>query len=145
MSIIVFKALPRKDLQDRHLSTSGQCCLWLRPKSPWNASDPNALRDFLLQLVVFFDRQLIYDLTEVWPGPAYRHERDGYLEFIQEEMGPDAYLFPFLLSAITKPGSVARNDSCLCTKRQSVSVAPASISTRSRRVHSGPCSSGAQR
>jgi len=109
-----FKALPQKDLKDRHISGSGQCCLWLRPKSPWNANNPDALREFLVQLVVFFDRQLIYDLTGEWPGPAYRHEKDGYLEFIQEELGAEAYLFPFFLRAITKPGSVERNEPCPC-------------------------------
>ncbi len=109
-----FKAPPHKDLKERHILNNGLCCLWLRPKSPWDATDPNALRDFLLQVIVFFDRQLIYDITEEWPGPAYGHGRDGYLEFIQEELGAEAYLFPSLLSVITKPGSVDRNAPCPC-------------------------------
>lgn len=48
-----FKAHPEKDIKDRHLSNDGKCCLWLPPRSPWSATDPNALRGFLDQLVVF--------------------------------------------------------------------------------------------
>lgn len=66
-----FKPYPGKTIEDRHIYNTGQCCLWLPPQTSWRSSDPYALRDFLDQLVIFFDRQLIYNDTGVWPGPAW--------------------------------------------------------------------------
>jgi hypothetical protein len=109
-----FKPYPGKTIRDRHLSDTGQCCLWLPPRSPWSSSDPNALRDFLTQLVVFFDRQLIYDDSGVWPGPAYDHDEGGYRQFIEEELQNDTVLANALSPIILRQISIGRNDRCPC-------------------------------
>jgi hypothetical protein len=60
--------------------------------TPWSPHDPNALRGFIDQLIVFWDRQLIYDDNGKWPGPAYDHDEKGYRQFIQEELNDGAVL-----------------------------------------------------
>lgn len=101
-------------LVDRHLGSDGQCCLWLNPESPWDSRDPSALRLFLDELAIFFDRQLIYDLTDEWPGPSYSHGRDGYLEFIREQLGSDAALTEALIAVITMETRIGPNNMCTC-------------------------------
>ncbi len=109
-----FKPFPGKKIVDRHIYPDGQCCLWLPPRSPWKSSDPAALRDFLEQLVVFFDRQLIYDDSGVWPGPAYDHGDAGYKQFIQEELHDDRVLSDALSPVILGSVAAGRNQSCPC-------------------------------
>jgi hypothetical protein len=109
-----FKPYAGKSIEDRHLYATGQCCLWLPPLSLWSPSNPNALRDFLDQLVVFFDRQLIYDDSGVWPGPAYEHGEQGYRQFIKEELQNDAALADALSPAILRRVSIGRNECCPC-------------------------------
>ena len=109
-----FHKLPDKELIDRHLLRDGQCCLWLPPKTRWSQAKPDALRDFLLEVLVFFDRQLIYDVTESWPGPAYDHGWRGYREFIMEEFGCEVNVTRKLFPSIIKRQSVGRNEPCPC-------------------------------
>lgn len=109
-----FQPKPDGKLVDRHLGSNGQCCLWLDPESRWNSRDPSALRLFLDELAVFFDRQLIYDLTGEWPGPSYSHGREGYLEFIREQLGSDAALTEVLIGLITMKIRIGPNDVCTC-------------------------------
>ncbi len=111
-----FLALDRKPRMDRHIldNPNGQCCLWLPPRSPWNPRDPNALRHFLDELAVFFDRQLIYDVTGEWPGPQYGHGRKGYIEFIGEELGEARDVVERILPLVTMEVDFGRNDQCPC-------------------------------
>lgn len=102
---------------DRHLSTDeGACCLWLPPQSRWDASDPDTLLTFLDEVVVFFDRQLVYDASGQveWPGPEYGHRVDGYEQWIAEEFGDEEALRAFIpiLNAHVKVG---RNEKCPCS------------------------------
>lgn len=96
------------------LDWMGSVVFGWNPESRWDSRDPSALRLFLDELAVFFDRQLIYDLTSEWPGPSYSHGRDGYLEFIQEQLGSDADLMEALLSVITMEIRIGPNDICTC-------------------------------
>jgi hypothetical protein len=101
---------------DRHFATDdGVCCLWLPPKSRWDPSDPNTLLTFLDEVVVFFDRQLVYDAggRVEWPGPQYGHRLDGYEQWIAEEFGDEQALRIFvpILKAHVKIG---RNEKCPC-------------------------------
>ncbi len=110
-----FQPLPYRDLKERHIGADdGKCCLWLPPRSPWVPNDPSGLGHFLDQLVIFFERQLIYDVTGKWPGPAYAHERDGYLEFIREQLGDEIGHFDRLLTVITLHSRVGPNEACPC-------------------------------
>jgi hypothetical protein len=113
-----FKPYPGKDIKDRHLFSSGQCCLWLPPLSPWNPLDANALRDLIDQVIVFWDRQLIYDDNGKWPGPAYDHDEKGYRQFIQEELNDDAGLANALVPFVLGKLSVGRNENCPCGSRR---------------------------
>jgi len=113
-----FKPYPGKSIEDRHIYSTGQCCLWLSPHTPWRASNPCALRDFLDQVVVFLDRQLIYDDTGVWPGPAYGHGEQGYRQFIQEELQNDLALAHALTPLILRKIVVGRNEDCPCGSKE---------------------------
>jgi len=109
-----FQARPGQQLADRHMGPDGQCCLWLPPCSLWDSANPDGLREFLDELAIFFDRQLIYDLTGKWPGPSYGHGTEGYLEFIREQLGNDASLGDILIPLITMKTEVSPNDVCPC-------------------------------
>jgi hypothetical protein len=99
-------------IDDRHIDErTGRCCLWLPPLSRWSVDDPNALRVFLDQLAFFFDRQLIYDVTGKWPGPAWAHGAPGYWEFVVESLGGAAEAEWF---ALAKFGTFSRNEPCPC-------------------------------
>jgi len=110
-----FKPLPYRDLKERHIAAdTGKCCLWLHPRTEWVPTDPKGLGHFLDQLMVFFERQLIYDETGKWPGPAYAHEGDGYIEFIREQLGDEIGHLDRLLPVITLRSRVGPNDTCPC-------------------------------
>jgi hypothetical protein len=81
-----FQAWPGKRLIDRHILKDGKCCLWLPPRSPWSPGDSTALRGFLDEVAVFFDRQLVADVTGDWPGPQYAHGQEGYSQFARERL-----------------------------------------------------------
>lgn len=69
----------------RHFMGKAQCCLWLDAATLWDPRDPDALRPFLDQLAVFYERQFIYDQTGVWPGPAWGHDDGTYIDYLLEE------------------------------------------------------------
>jgi hypothetical protein len=101
---------------DRHMAIDdGACCLWLPPKSRWDAGDPDTLLTFLDEVVVFFHRQLVYDAggQVEWPGPQYGHRFDGYEQWIIEVFGDEHALRAFIpiLKAHLKIG---RNEGCPC-------------------------------
>jgi len=109
-----FRALGGKRRIDRHILESGQCCLWLPPRSPWDPRNPAALLSFLDELAVFFDRQLVYEVTGVWPGAEYGHGENGYVEFIAEKLGEPRETLKRLLPVITMDVCIGRNDLCPC-------------------------------
>jgi hypothetical protein len=69
---------------DRHLYGDGGCCLWLPVASPWKRRDSFAFREFVLQLTVFFEKQLIVDAMpgSSFPGEQWAHGVDGYVAYI---------------------------------------------------------------
>ena len=103
---------------DRHIIKNGQFCLWLPPCSPWDKNDPNRLVRFLDEVTVFLERQMIFDVTGVWPGDQYKHGTDGYEEFMLARLNGNpshfASLFPVILGRI-RPG---RNELCPCGSRK---------------------------
>lgn len=112
-----FQALPGRHINDRHLTGNGRCCLWLPPRSRWNGNDPNSLRDFLDELSVFFERQLIYDVTGAWPGLEYSHREAGYVEELAEE--PDG-VADLLVPVIRRETHVDPYGPCPCVTRQEI-------------------------
>lgn len=109
-----FRSAPGKIIEDRHICSNGQFCLWLPPNSPWSAEGPHSLLTFLDGLSVFLDRQLIYDETGEWPGPHYDHGPHGYRQFIIEELQGDEELFLKLRPIMAGEFSVVRNEICPC-------------------------------
>jgi hypothetical protein len=110
-----FKAAVGKKLEDRHIDPdSRKYCLWLKPKSPWNSTDSHSLLHFLDEVIVFLQRQLIYDSTQKWPGQAYDHGVLGYKEFIRERLGADQVHFGRLLPLITYRSKTIQSDDCPC-------------------------------
>lgn len=104
---------------DRHFSTrDGCCCLWLPPKSRWDPNDPDALRTFLDEVVVFFDRQLVYDAggRVEWPGGQHGHGDPGYMEWVVEEFGGDSAAVSAFGPIFRGAVSIGRNDPCPCGK-----------------------------
>jgi hypothetical protein len=108
-----FQALPGKTLADRHLDSSGSCCLWLASRSEWKPSDPDALAHFLSQLTVFFERQLVCDVIKRWPGPEYAHGDAAYVQDVQETLGDPRLVacYERLLQGTAKP---RRREACPC-------------------------------
>lgn len=109
-----FQPWPERELKERHITNNGKCCLWIPPRSPWVPSDPEGLKHYLDQLAIFFERQLIYDVNGKWPGPAYAHELEGYIEFIKEELGAEAIHFEQLLPVVTMRSRIGPNEPCPC-------------------------------
>ena len=92
----------------------GRCCLWLPPKSKWSVHDPEALLKFLDELVMFFERQLIFDATGKWPGPQYEHGYDGYKQWAQELLGADERLLALVTPLLLSSSKISRNEICPC-------------------------------
>ncbi len=107
-------------IADRHFYKDGVCCLWLPPESQWRADDENVLLNFLDQVAIFFERQLIYDATggKVWAWGERGHNRSGYIEYIEEKLriAPDKlHLF---LSLITGQTELDKKSRCPCGSRR---------------------------
>ena len=80
---------------DRHYCPGGICCLWLPPESRWSGGDPTAILQYLDHVMVFFERQLIYDAggQETWPWGERSHNLKGYIEYAQDRLGVDKDTF----------------------------------------------------
>lgn len=100
-------------IADRHLYPDGRCCLWIEQESRWDGGDPEGLRRFLDEVALFFDRQLICDLTGSFPGPQRGHGVDGYVEFARDVLGGDAVLAA-MLPLLCGRKTVAGGDRCPC-------------------------------
>lgn len=100
---------------DRHFHANGACCLWLPPKSRWKGHEPDGLLSFLDEAVLFFDRQLICDVVGYFPGPQWGQGYEGYIEYVQEQLGNDR-VFVALVPVFTTDLNPGRNDLCPCGK-----------------------------
>lgn len=72
-------------------------CLWLPWDSEWDGNKSEALLDFIAHVVIFFNHQILFDLTGKWPVPSRAHGRAGYREFLVETLGiPDVRFEAFV-------------------------------------------------
>ncbi len=101
-------------LVDRHIIWDGQFCLWLPPCSPWDKNDPNRLVRFLDEVTVFLERQMIFDVTGIWPGDEYKHGADGYEEFMLARLDGNQSHFTSLFPVIVGRIHLGRNERCPC-------------------------------
>ncbi len=99
---------------DRHIVKGGRFCLWLPPCSRWDKDDPSRLLRFLDEVVVFLERQLVYDVTGVWPGAQYKHRIEGYEEFMLSVLGGREDYFRIFFPVILGQEHLGRNSLCLC-------------------------------
>ena len=99
---------------DRHIIAGGRFCLWLPPCSRWDKDDPNRLLRFLDEMTVFLERQLIYDVTGVWPGAQYKHGAEGYEEFLLSILGGREDHLRVFFPVIAGQEQLGRNSPCLC-------------------------------
>lgn len=102
------------EFDDRHIVAGGRFCLWLPPCSRWDKNDPKRLLRFLDEVTVFLERQLIYDVTGVWPGAQYKHRAEGYEEFMLSVLGGQDDHFRALFPTILGQQHPGRNDLCPC-------------------------------
>ncbi len=98
---------------DRHVLSDGSFCLWLPIDLPLNLERGNTIVDFLDHVALFLERQLIYEVTGLWPGKAWAHGTEAFIDYIGEHLGGSELIeiFGAVLSGIIKVG---RNDRCLC-------------------------------
>ena len=100
------KFLPHTSL--RHFySADGRCCLWLPWDSKWQTHQSDVLLDFMAHLAIFFNHQLLFDVSGKWPVPARGHGRDGYREFLVEKLGISQEDFPRFISLLLDGAGMA--------------------------------------
>lgn len=101
---------------DGHFYPNGRCCLWIDCESEWDAADPTALLRFIDQVSVFFHRQLVFEAggRKKWPGPARGHGRNGYVEFLRDELNASEEVFSRLLPAFQNYRDFFKYDCCPC-------------------------------
>lgn len=98
--------LPHTWLRHFH-SDDGRCCLWLPWNSLWDWSRGDALLDYLAHVVIFFNHQLLFDVSHKWPVEARGHGPDGFQEFLIEELGITADQFFDFVPLLTDGPRVA--------------------------------------
>ena len=91
----------------RHFYPDGRCCLWLPWDSQWQGHRQDALLDFMAQLVIFFNHQLVYDVSGKWPVAARGHGPDGYREFLAERLAISEQELPKFIPMLTDGARVA--------------------------------------
>ena len=99
---------------DRHFFSNGRCCLWLPPESRWSERDRDALDRFLDEVLVFFERQLIYDVVGYFPGEDRAHGIAGFLEYFLDAQDGEVQVVDRLLPLIFGSKKVSRNAPCPC-------------------------------
>lgn len=103
---------------ERHFYQDGCCCLWLPPETLWEPDDPLSLLRFLDEVSIFFHQQLVFASTGcvVWPGAERGHNIQGYIEFVEEQLGADArILIPILAPVLAGRLRIGRNQTCPCS------------------------------
>ena len=105
---------------DRHIGPNGLCCLWLDIESDWDKNNPLALREFLDQSALFFDRQIVFDALpqgkkHEWPGGQRGHGVQGYIEFIRERLSNDDKILSALAPIFAKQKHEEPNMLCPCS------------------------------
>jgi len=106
-------------IADRHFYANGRCCLWLPPESSWKPSDGDALVEFVDQVALFFDRQLVCEAQPShrhiqWPGGERAHGVTGYLEYVRDVLGGDEGAVAALVPILVGRRRIGRNRQCPC-------------------------------
>jgi hypothetical protein len=84
-----------------------RCCVWLPWESGWKPDDADALLDFIAELAIFLNCQILFDATGIWPIPSRGHGSTGYREFLVEKLGIADDLFDLFIPLLVDPYRVA--------------------------------------
>jgi ubiquitin-protein ligase len=100
----------------RHInSVDGTFCLWIPEESKWNWKDPDAILTWFNEVIIFLDRQLIYEVVHEWTGPQRRHGDEGRIDYLMERTGCDELSARLALTLSREGrGSIERQTKCPC-------------------------------
>jgi hypothetical protein len=100
---------------DRHFYKGGECCLWLPLESQWRSEEDDTLLNFVDQVAVFFERQLMYDASGgVWAWGERGHGDAGYIEFLEEQLDANYQTIQKLMPVITGITVIYNKSKCPC-------------------------------
>lgn len=103
----------------RHFMVDGSCCLTLLGVDDiWDAQERDALVPWVEQLVLYYHRQLIFDRTGRWPGPARPHGRAAYVQHLLETL-LDRELIEAFLRFRSAPTTSFSASLCPCKSQKS--------------------------
>jgi hypothetical protein len=100
-------------IADRHFYKNGLCCLWLPLESQWDPKDKVTFLNFVDQVALFFERQLMFDASGSWAWGQRGHGVDGYIEFLEEQLGGQQVIEAFSPLLFGKT-TVSNNSKCPC-------------------------------
>lgn len=101
-------------IPDRHFYTIGMCCLWLPVESLWKTDETDSLLDFVDQVSIFFERQLVYDAGGGWIWGERGHDEKGYIEFFEEQLGNDHDSIKAFLPLLVEQTALSKKSKCPC-------------------------------
>lgn len=101
-------------IEDRHFYKEGGCCLWLPVESQWERENQDSLLNFVDQVSLFFERQLIYDAGGGWAWGERGHREAGYIEFLEERFGTSYETIERFLPLILERSSISGKARCPC-------------------------------
>ena len=100
---------------NNHVNQDGTFCLWTPEESPWDSHEPDALERFLEHLVVYLDKQLVYEVTKAWPGGQRAHGQEGRDDALREIAGSDDHSVRIGREIAARGnGAIGRKSPCPC-------------------------------
>ena len=102
-------------IADRHFYKEGECCLWLPLESQWKSEDEDTLLNFVDQVAIFFERQLMYDASGgIWAWGERGHGNAGYIEFLEEQLGSDYQTIQRFMPLLIGKTTIYNKSKCPC-------------------------------
>jgi plasmid stabilization system protein ParE len=100
---------------DRHLVGEARFCLNLDGVGEPDLRAPDALRDFMCDVICFLEQQLIYERIKRFPGPQWPHgEREAYARHIVEQLADQSPTAAARLWEAARGTQPPRNAPCPC-------------------------------
>ena len=98
---------------DGHVLEGGQLCMWLHELQPLDFIYRDVLTTYVDHVVLFLHRALIYEQTGRWPGPAWAHGYNAYVDYLVEALGSVQNVEIFRLTLLSETVR-KRNEPCIC-------------------------------
>lgn len=106
---------------DRHFHPSGECCLWLPVESEWNRKNENTLLNFVDQLTIFYERQLMFDSCGYWAWGERGHGKKGFIEYFGEILGTNGKTVEAFLPVLSNQIFISDKAKCPCGNNRNYS------------------------